>query len=87
MITALVLGAAIGVSLGVLGGGGSIITLPVLVYAAGVPAPEAVGISLAVVGTTSLVGGGLNVRRGLVHPKAAALFGSTGPLERWVEHS
>lgn len=78
MITALLLGAGIGVSLGVLGGGGSIITLPVLVYAAGIPAPEAVGMSLAVVGATSLVGGGLNLRRGLVHPKAAALFSSTG---------
>lgn len=78
MITALLLGAAIGIALGILGGGGSIITLPVLVYAAGVPAPEAVGMSLAVVGTTSLVGGGLNLKRGLVHPKAAALFSSTG---------
>lgn len=78
MITALLFGAGIGVSLGVLGGGGSIITLPVLVYAAGVPAAEAVGMSLAVVGTTSLVGGGLNLKRGLVHPKAAALFSSTG---------
>ncbi|MHA3771479.1 sulfite exporter TauE/SafE family protein [Verrucomicrobiota bacterium sgz303538] len=78
MITALLLGAGIGVSLGVLGGGGSIITLPVLVYAVGVPAVQAVGMSLAVVGTTSLVGGGLNLKRGLVHPKAAALFSSTG---------
>ena len=78
MISALLLGAGIGISLGVLGGGGSIITLPVLVYAAGVPATEAVGMSLAVVGTTSLVGGGLNLRRGLVHPKAAVLFSSTG---------
>ena len=80
MFTALLLGAGIGVALGILGGGGSIITLPVLVYAAGVPAQEAVGMSLAVVGTTSLVGGGLNLRRGLVHGKAAVLFGSTGIL-------
>lgn len=80
MITALLLGAGIGVSLGVLGGGGSIITLPALVYAAGVPAAEAVGMSLAVVGTTSMVGGGLNLERGLVHPKAAALFSSTGTI-------
>jgi len=78
MITALLLGAGIGVALGVLGGGGSIITLPVLVYAAGVPAVEAVGMSLAVVGTTSLVGGALNLRKGLVHTKAAALFSTTG---------
>lgn len=78
MLTALLLGGGIGLSLGVLGGGGSIITLPVLVYAAGVPAQEAVGMSLAVVGATSLVGALLNQRRGLIHFKAALLFSSTG---------
>lgn len=78
MIVALILGAGIGVSLGLLGGGGSIITLPVLVYAAGVPVPQAVAMSLAVVGATSLAGGIVNLRRKLVHPKAALLFSLTG---------
>ena len=54
MILALTLAIAIGFSLTVLGSGGSIITLPVLVYAAHVPPQEAVGMSLAVVGGTSL---------------------------------
>ncbi len=80
MILALILALAIGFSLALLGSGGSIITLPVLVYAARVPAPQAVGMSLAVVGGTTLVASLLNARRGLVHTKAAVLFSVTGML-------
>jgi uncharacterized membrane protein YfcA len=78
VILALALAIAIGFSLTVLGSGGSIITLPVLVYAAHVPPREAVGMSLAVVGGTSLAATLLNARSGLVHAKAAALFSATG---------
>ncbi len=78
MILALTLAVAIGFSLTVLGSGGSIITLPVLVYAADVPPQSAVGMSLAVVGGTSLAATLLNARSGLVHAKAAALFSATG---------
>lgn len=80
MILALVLAVAIGFSLALLGSGGSIITLPVLVYAARVPAPQAVGMSLAVVGGTTLVASVLNARRNLIHTKAAVLFSVTGIL-------
>jgi len=80
MILALVLAIAIGFSLALLGSGGSIITLPVLVYAARVPAPQAVGMSLAVVGGTTLVASVLNARRNLIHTKAAVLFSVTGIL-------
>lgn len=80
MILALTLALAIGFSLALLGSGGSIITLPVLVYAARVPAPQAVGMSLAVVGGTTLVASLLNARRGLVHVKAALLFSATGMI-------
>ena len=78
MILALSLAVAIGFSLALLGSGGSIITLPVLVYAAGVPAAEAVGMSLAVVGGTSLAASVMNARGGLIHGKAAILFSLTG---------
>ena len=78
MILALIFALAIGFSLTVLGSGGSIITLPVLVYAAGVPPQQAVGMSLAVVGGTSLAATVLNVRSGQVHLKAATLFSLTG---------
>jgi len=74
----LALALVIGVSLGLLGSGGSIITLPVLVYAAGVPVASAVGMSLAIVGGTSAVGALLKHRQGLVHLPAATLFGITG---------
>jgi len=46
----------IGVSLGVLGGGGSVLAVPVLVYGAGFPAREAIASSLVVVGFSSLLG-------------------------------
>jgi hypothetical protein len=80
MILALVFALAIGFSLTVLGSGGSIITLPVLVYAAHVPPQEAVGMSLAVVGGTSLAATVLNLRSGHLHLQAATLFSLTGIL-------
>ena len=52
---ALLLAVLIGLSLGTLGSGGSIITMPVLVYVAD-PAHAAVAMSLVVVGTTAAVG-------------------------------
>ena len=78
MILALILAVAIGFSLTLLGSGGSIITLPVLVYAAGMPAADAVGMSLAVVGGTSLAASVMNARSGLIHVRAALLFSLTG---------
>jgi len=74
----LILSAGIGLSLGLIGGGGSIITVPVLVYVMGVDAHQAVGMSLAVVGATSLVGAGLHYRHGTVDVKTGALFGASG---------
>jgi len=73
-----VLSGAIGLSLGLIGGGGSIITVPVLVYALGVEAHAAIGMSLAVVGVTSLIGAALHDRRGMVDWRAGGLFGMAG---------
>ncbi len=64
-MVALVLAVLIGVSLGTLGSGGSIITMPVLVYVARIPAQTAVAMSLVIVGTTAAVGSYLQ-RRGPV---------------------
>ena len=75
---ALALAALIGVTLGVLGSGGSIVTLPVLVYIARVPAKEAVGMSMAIVGATSLFGAVIHWRRGNVAPKVALIFSVAG---------
>jgi uncharacterized membrane protein YfcA len=77
-VVGLILSATIGLSLGLIGGGGSIITVPVLVYALGVDAHQAVAMSLAVVGATSLIGVLLHSRRGAVDLRTGALFGGSG---------
>jgi uncharacterized membrane protein YfcA len=74
----LFLSAAIGVSLGLIGGGGSILTVPILVYFLGIDAHEAVGMSLAVVGATSLFGLLLHYRKGNVNLASGLLFGIAG---------
>ena len=64
----------IGVSLGLIGGGGSILTVPVLVYILGVDPVLATAYSLFVVGSTSLVGAGTYMKKGLVNYKTAVDF-------------
>lgn len=65
----------IGISLGLIGGGGSILTVPVLVYLFGVDPVLATSYSLFIVGTTSLVGALPKYRHGLVNMKTAIIFG------------
>lgn len=67
--------ALIGVSLGLIGGGGSILTVPVLVYLFGVEPVAATAYSLFIVGATSLVGTLPKYREGLVNLKTALIFG------------
>lgn len=69
--------ALIGVSMGLIGGGGSILTIPILVYLFSVAPPVAVSYSLFIMGFTSLVGAYSNYRRGLVNFKTVLLFGSS----------
>jgi uncharacterized membrane protein YfcA len=64
----------IGVSLGLIGGGGSILTVPVLVYILGVDPVLATAYSLFVVGSTSLVGAATYMKKGLVNYKTALVF-------------
>lgn len=64
----------IGVSLGLLGGGGSILTVPVLVYLLQVNPVLATAYSLFVVGTTALAGAVSYMKKGLVHYKTALVF-------------
>lgn len=71
----LALAAAIGLSLGLLGGGGSILTVPVLVYVLGYAAKPAIAMSLLVVGVTSLIGAALHWRLGNVRVGMAFTFG------------
>ena len=67
----------IGISLGLIGGGGSILTVPVMVYLFGLQPLLATSYSLFVVGSTSFVGAFNNLRKGLVNVKAALLFGAS----------
>ncbi len=65
----------IGISLGLIGGGGSILTVPVLVYLLGVDAFLATEYSLFIVGISSLAGSFSYFKKGLVNFKTAVIFG------------
>jgi uncharacterized membrane protein YfcA len=75
---AIVLAVLVGLSLGLLGGGGSILTVPLLVYVAGVEAKAAIATSLLVVGVTSAVGALSHARAGRVQWRTGLLFGGAG---------
>lgn len=87
---AVIFGAGVGFALGLTGGGGSILAVPMLVYGLAVPLREAVGVSLAAVGATSLVGAVQRLRLGEVELKVGLLFALAGvlgtPLGAWVGH-
>lgn len=74
-ILGFMLAAVIGLSLGLMGGGGSILTVPVFVYVLGFAAKPAIAMSLPVVGATSLVGALGHWRAGNVHLRTALVFG------------
>ena len=71
------LSALVGISLGLIGGGGSILMVPILVYLFMLNPVMATSYSLFVVGTTSLIGAFNNYTKGLVSIKTALLFGIT----------
>src|SRR5215218_2675748 len=74
-IIGLLLAALMGISLGLLGGGGPILAVPILKYALGFGAKEAIASSLAVVGATSLFGAASHWREGRVRWRTGLAFG------------
>jgi uncharacterized membrane protein YfcA len=76
MILGIALGALVGLSLGLLGGGGSILTVPIFVYVMGFDPKEAIAMSLAVVGAVSLFGAVGHWRAGNVNLRVALVFGA-----------
>ncbi|MGI8697805.1 MAG: sulfite exporter TauE/SafE family protein [Mycobacteriales bacterium] len=78
MTAAVGLGLVIGVLLGLLGGGGSILAVPALVYGAGVPLSAAVPTSLLVVGVSSATAVLPRLRSGQVQWRIAGVFGGAG---------
>lgn len=69
------LAVLVGISLGLIGSGGSILTVPILVYVMGVNPVLATAYSLFVVGTTSLIGGVQNAIQKKVDFKTVLIFG------------
>ena len=84
MILAWVGALLIGISLGLLGSGGSILTVPVLVYLVGEPSKLAVAESLAIVGLISLVGTVPFALRKLVDWKNVVVFGIPGVVGTYL---
>ena len=84
----LLFGAMVGLSLGLTGGGGAIFAVPLLVYGLNMPTREAIGISLAAVGATSLIGFLHRWRLGQVEIRTGLLFAAAGmigaPIGSWM---
>ena len=80
----------VGVSLGLLGSGGSILTVPILVYVAGESPKVAIAASLAIVGAIALVGAANSARQRLVDWRYVLYFGVPGIVATyagtWVSH-
>lgn len=74
----LALSLLVGVALGALGGGGSILTVPILVYVAGLEPKQAITTSLLVVGATSAAGAITHARAGRIRWRTGMLFGAGG---------
>ena len=81
LVITLLLSVLVGVSLGLLGGGGSILTVPILAYVAGLDAKEAIAASLFVVGVTSAVSVVSHARNGRVRWRTGLVFGAA--YRRW----
>lgn len=93
MLTGYILAVLVGISLGLIGSGGSILTVPVLVYVMGINPILATAYSLFIVGITSLVGGIQHALRKKVDfktvfvfgiPSIAAVYFTRAYLLRWV---
>ncbi|MEL6353017.1 MAG: sulfite exporter TauE/SafE family protein [Cyanobacteria bacterium J06627_28] len=75
---------AVGLSLGLIGGGGAILAVPILVYVLGVGTKSAIAISLVSVGTVSLIGTILHWQKGNVRADIALLFAPTAMLGAYL---
>ena len=84
MIVGHFLAIAIGASLGLIGGGGSILAVPVLVYVMGVAPKTAIAMSLVIVGTVSFLGAIPHWRLGNVRLKTALLFAPAAMLGSYL---
>ncbi|MGE0757477.1 MAG: sulfite exporter TauE/SafE family protein [Pirellulaceae bacterium] len=88
MLLSILFGLMVGLSLGLTGGGGAVIAVPLLVYGLGIPPREAVAVSLAAVGAMSVVGFLHRWMLGEVETRTGLLFAVAGmvgaPLGTWL---
>ena len=84
LIIALVLAVFVGISLGLLGGGGAILTVPILTYIVGMEPREAIASSLFIVGVTSVVGMLRHATSGRVRWKTGITFGAASMAGAFV---
>lgn len=78
------LAVCIGITLGLIGGGGSILALPILKYVMGIETKSAVAMTLAIVGTVSLIGVIPHWKQGNVNVKTALLFSPSAMLGAYL---
>lgn len=78
VILTLAFGVLVGLALGLVGGGGSILTVPIPVYVLGETVHLATGTALAIVGANALIGAWSHQRAGRVRLSVALLFGGAG---------
>lgn len=87
---AALLGAAVGLVLGLTGAGGGIFAVPALVFGLGWGVPQAGPVALLAVGASAAVGSAQGLRAGLVRYRAAMLMAGVGvcvaPLGTWMAH-
>jgi uncharacterized membrane protein YfcA len=90
VVLSIIFGALIGLLLGLVGGGGSILTVPILVYVIGLEVQVATATSLAIVGTSALAGAIPHARAGRVNFRVAVFFGAFGVggafAGSWLNH-
>lgn len=84
LVAIVLLGFGIGTSLGLLGGGGSILTVPALVYVVGQTPQVAITTSLAIVGANSAMGTMFHRTDGTLHWRIAFLFGGSGMVVSYL---
>jgi uncharacterized protein len=84
MLIVALLATLIGLSLGLLGGGGSILAVPVLAYVGDLPAKEAIATSLVVVGATSVFALIPHARRGNVEWRTGSVFAATAMVGAYL---
>jgi uncharacterized membrane protein YfcA len=77
-VVTIALAAVVGVALDMLGGGGSILMVPLLTYIGGLDAKQAIATSLLVVGATSAIGAFGHARAGRVRWGVGLMFGVAG---------